>query len=210
VWVEAQTQLCERLRHQIDGQIPCEVIIDALIYDVQNETKALNIYSNSQSSSILSFGTHQNLYPDIVIVDKVIKQTKRLDFVLDSIDCSTAYDFLNLDIQGVELNALRSLGSYISNLKWIYTEVNFEMVYLDAPLIEEIDTFLKKYNFRRILTKKSKRGGLGDAFYVKNPSKLNLIRAFEFKCYSYLENFGRAVFSAGQKIRYLTNSHIPR
>jgi FkbM family methyltransferase len=191
IWVEAQAPLCEGLKLKIDGQIPYEIVINALIYDSNNERKDLNIASNSQSSSMLEFGTHSDLYPSIVYQDKITMETKRLDFVLESIDCKTTFDFINLDIQGVELNALRSLGEYISKIRWIYTEVNFQMVYEGTNHISEIDDFLNEFGFRRILTQKANRGGWGDAFYVKNPSKLIRLQASIYEWQLVLRNIKR-------------------
>ncbi len=34
------------------------------------------------------------------------------------------FNFLNLDIQGAELKALKSMGDYLNNVDYIYTEVN--------------------------------------------------------------------------------------
>ena len=77
-----------------------------------------------------------------------------------------SYDFLNLDIQGVELRAMISCGSYLDNIKYIYTEVNSGEVYESNDLIENIDTFLSDRGFSRAETAMTEFEW-GDAFYIK-------------------------------------------
>ena len=76
-------------------------------------------------------------------------------------------NFLNLDIQGAELKALKGLGKYIDNIDYIYTEVNTEKVYKDCALMSEIDDFLKEKGFERKCEAIYKQYGWGDAFYMR-------------------------------------------
>lgn len=77
------------------------------------------------------------------------------------------FDFLNLDIQGVELEALQGIGVYFEKIKWIYTEVNKSEVYKNCALIDDIDAFLKMEGFKRVATRWVKKQGWGDALYVR-------------------------------------------
>jgi len=76
-------------------------------------------------------------------------------------------NFLNFDIQGVELRALKSMEKYLSNVDYIYTEINTDYVYKDCNLVGEIDEYLKKFGFTRVATKIASNFGWGDAFYIK-------------------------------------------
>ena len=80
-------------------------------------------------------------------------------------------NFLNLDIQGVELRALKSMEKYLQHVQYIYTEVNTEQVYKGCDLVGDIDLYLAKYGFARVCTSMCGNYGWGDAFYVKK--KLN-------------------------------------
>ena len=62
-------------------------------------------------------------------------------------------NFVNLDIQGVELRALKSMEKYLQYVKYIYTEVNTEQVYKGCNLIGEIDEYLKRFGFVRVAQK---------------------------------------------------------
>ena len=77
-------------------------------------------------------------------------------------------NFLNIDIQGAELLALKGMGDLIKEYDYLYLEVNSEEVYMGCGLITEIDIYLEKYNFKRVETKWWGNAGWGDAFYIRN------------------------------------------
>jgi hypothetical protein len=76
-----------------------------------------------------------------------------------------------MDIQGSELLALLGANDIISNLDVIYTEINYDYIYENCALINEIDDYLTKHDFTRFKTKNIKdndgRPMWGDALYVK-------------------------------------------
>ena len=61
-------------------------------------------------------------------------------------------EFLNIDVQGAELNVFKGAHSLLSldSLKHIWCEVSWDNVYKDAPLLVDIDLYLNKYGFERI------------------------------------------------------------
>ena len=108
------------------------------------------------------------------------------------------FDFINFDIQGVELGALQGLGERLAHVKWAYLEVNERRLYGDCALVGEIDAFMDKAGFARIATRMVTSCGWGDALYVNTrkiskPSFLYLrTKAAAWKAYSVL----RATVSA--------------
>jgi len=170
VWVEAQKELCEDLMTMFDESFSSESVINALVWNEDNIEKTFHISNSTQSSSILAFGQHSKLYPSIVTVKSITLRTSRLDSIIQNGTQLRKFDFVNLDIQGVELQALQGMGSILDDVVWIYSEVNFEEMYRDCSRISEIDDYLSPFGFKRQLTKKAIRGGWGDALYVKNPS----------------------------------------
>jgi hypothetical protein len=78
----------------------------------------------------------------------------------------TQFNFLNIDVQGVELSVIKSFGDMIDKIDYIYTEVNTEELYVGGCLLNEIDSYLQKYNFIRCEIFMTKHNW-GDAFYIK-------------------------------------------
>ena len=76
------------------------------------------------------------------------------------------FNFLNFDIQGAELKALKGMEEYLDKVDYLYTEVNSDYVYKDCALITEIDDYLKQFNLVRVETSWTDCKW-GDAFYIK-------------------------------------------
>jgi len=132
------------------------------------QSAALHIASNSaQSSSILDFGTHRRYYPRIkYIADQKIVLMRMDDFLqTNSIDIND-FNFLNVDVQGVELNVMKSFGDSLDKLDYIYTEVNKEELYVGVDLLPEIDAYLDGIGFSRVALYMTPKHW-GDALYVK-------------------------------------------
>ena len=116
------------------------------------------------SSSIYELGLHKDYYPHIDYVDSFYADTKLLKDIIYKYNIH--YNFLNLDIQGAELNALKGMENYLHKVEYIYTEVNCDYVYKDCPLIDEIDEYLKKFGFDRVETIWQAGCKWGDALYI--------------------------------------------
>jgi len=140
-------------------------IITAAIWDIDDIKMKFNVASNSQSSSLLDFGTHRDSYPKIEYTKEIEVITKRLDTLLANSDIP---NFINLDIQGAELKAIMGLGKLIDKLDYIYTEVNWKQVYLGCANILDLDNYLCEKGFKRVITRRQKLLGWGDAFYIRS------------------------------------------
>jgi FkbM family methyltransferase len=131
-----------------------------------NEDKVVDMnieYSNnSQSSSILEPKIHIKQYPHIVFSGKIKVPMKRLDDIQIN-KCN----FINIDVQGYEMEVFKGGLNTLENIDYIISEVNRDEVYQNCTQIEELDIFLSKLNFVRVET--SWDGVTwGDALYVKN------------------------------------------
>jgi hypothetical protein len=116
------------------------------------------------SSSLLEFGSHSDSYPDITYVDEIQVETKRLDSILNDAEMP---NFVNLDIQGAELRALKGLGNLINKVDYIFVEVNRREVYKDCTIVRDLDSFLSEKAFRRVTTRWYYKQGWGDALYIR-------------------------------------------
>jgi hypothetical protein len=75
------------------------------------------------------------------------------------------YNVLILDIQGAELLALQGLSSLLNNFNTIYTEVNEEELYSGCCKLEDLDSYLSSFGFKRKYI--STLNGYGNALYIK-------------------------------------------
>lgn len=162
-WVEAMPDKVELIKNNPQIQI-----FQALIDIEDNKNIPFYITNNGQSSSLLEFGSHATNHPQVEVVKQINLTTTRLDTLIDNQNIPIQnINFLNLDIQGVELRALKSMEKYLQHIDFIYTEVNSEEVYKKCDLIQDMDSYLYTFGFKRVATRMVDNVGWGDAFYIK-------------------------------------------
>lgn len=160
LWIEAlpgKVNLCKQ-------SYPNLLIENAVVSDVV-EIVRFNVSNNGQSSSMLDFGLHSTFHPHIHYVTCFEIETKLLKNILPNYNIN--YNFLNLDIQGAELKALKGMEEYLHNVDYIYTEVNSDYVYKECALITDLDEYLLKFGLHRVETKWCENYRWGDAFYIR-------------------------------------------
>jgi len=191
VWIEAQEDLIRDCRLNVK-KFPEKnhKFFQGLIWNEDNILLDFHKANHSQSSSLFEFARHKKLYPEIESVAISRMRTITLAKLLPD---NVEFDFINLDIQGSELQALQGLGERIRELKWIYVEVNKKEIYKGIPLVSDLDKFLKNYSFFRVVTKWVAGSGWGDALYMRSDiyfglSKIQQIQIYFTKCF-YLLNF---------------------
>jgi len=164
-WVEAMPDKVEFCKQRYGNGLH---IYQAVIDETDGSEVTFHVTNNGQSSSILEFGTHAIKHPQVHVVNTVKTTTVRLDTLLakESVPVPLL-NFVNLDIQGVELRAMKSMEKYLQHVDYIYTEVNTEEVYKGCNLIGEIDTYLQGFGFQRVAQHIYTELGWGDAFYMK-------------------------------------------
>jgi len=159
LWVEAlpdKVELCKQ-------RYPNVLIENAVVSD-KIEKVVFNVSNNGQSSSILDFGLHSHYHSHVHYVNSFEVETKLLKDVISKYDIE--YNFLNFDIQGAELKALKGMEEYLPTVDYLYTEVNSDYVYKDCALIEELDEYLLKFGLVRVETQMTEYKW-GDAFYIR-------------------------------------------
>lgn len=119
--------------------------------------------NKGMSSSLLQPELHLKQYPKIVFDSKEMIKIDKLDNIRFD---RSLYNMINIDVQGYELEVFKGAINTLKYIDYIYTEVNFEHLYKDCCLVWELDEFLNKFGFMRILTEKSNRTW-GDALYKK-------------------------------------------
>ena len=132
-----------------------------------NENKKIEMFietaNQGQSSSILEPNIHTKQYPHITFDSKLEVVMVRLD---DFITNRYNYNFINIDVQGYELEVFKGAKKTLENIDYIMSEVNRDEVYKDCPMVEDLDEYLGGYNFKRVETTWD-GGTWGDALYIK-------------------------------------------
>jgi FkbM family methyltransferase len=163
IWIEGNTLLVDKIKSKYSDVI----IFDGLISDVDNKEYDFIITNNGQSSSILELEEHLKEHPDVYEVNRYKKNTITIDTLLEKEKYENKlFEFVNIDIQGAELLALKGMTNVLLKAKYLYLEVNVKHLYKDCPLLTDIDEYLKKFGYER-KEKMITHWGWGDALYVK-------------------------------------------
>jgi FkbM family methyltransferase len=168
VFIEAIPDVYEKLKVNLSGYENA-LAVNACLSDENGKEVDFNISSNEgQSSSFLQFGTHKTAHPDVTFVDQIKLTTKRLDSLIEELNLNIhEFNFLNMDLQGAELLALRGLGDQLRYFKYAYLEVNKDELYKGCPMVEDLDMYLIGFGFRRVETSWAGNFGWGDALYLR-------------------------------------------
>jgi len=161
IWIEGNPEIFLKLKANINHN-PQAIALNYVIGD-ENKPVTFHVANNgSQPSSVLELGAHANQHPDVRFVRDIETTMHRIDSLgLDLTDV----DFLNIDLQGFELQALKGMGDLLRGFKWAYLEVNRDDTYKGCAQIESIDLFMSEFRFKRVETKWC--GIWGDALYVR-------------------------------------------
>tara|TARA_Y100000592_G_scaffold81767_1_gene129781 strand:- start:4421 stop:5050 length:630 start_codon:yes stop_codon:yes gene_type:complete len=118
---------------------------------------------DGQSSSILKPKQHLELHPDVSF-----NGTEEVEVcLLDEYDVGDS-NFINIDVQGYELEVFRGGKKTLEKIDYIYCEVNRDEVYEGNAMVEDMDEFLDAYGFERVETKWPETYYTwGDALYIK-------------------------------------------
>ena len=168
-YVEANPRLMPALRAKA-AQYPGRVFVAHAAASDSDGTVRLRLTSMDQSSSILPLGKHKQIYPSIREVGQVEVRSRCLDTLLaeEGLD-PRDFNFLNLDIQGAELMALRGATKLLSAITAVNTEINLQELYEGAALHGEVEEFMHNIGFSRAAMVTPWHPSWGDAFYVRKP-----------------------------------------
>lgn len=170
LWVEALPDVYRQLLAHISRYEGRQRAFRACLSDQDGQRVVFHVASNqAQSSSFLEFGTHSQEHPTVKFVRDVAMITSRLDtfFKIWGVDIPHGGRwFLNVDLQGAELLALRGMGDLLHRFSYAYIEVNEKELYRGCPLVGEIDAYLGSYGFKPREVKMT-GSGWGDKFYSK-------------------------------------------
>jgi len=114
----------------------------------------LEKYNNMGSSSMLKIdfsnrNTDDSDYNRPNPQKEIIVNGTRLDTFMEE-SHNENIDLLCVDLQGYELNAIKSLGDYLHNVKYIITETSIVSTYTNGASFVELNDYLSTYNFKYV------------------------------------------------------------
>ena len=119
--------------------------------------------NDNTSASVLKPKNHLQLHPHVKFGEKIeVKMDK-----LDNLDIDkTNYNFINIDVQGYELEVFKGGMETLEGIDYIMAEINRDEVYEDCPHIDELKDFLSPYGFQLVEWDWAGRQW-GDGFFIK-------------------------------------------
>jgi len=123
--------------------------------------------TRGDSSSLKKPNTHLTLYPEIkfkeIEIDVIRPETWLKKNSIKKID------LLWMDVQGAELEILKSFGKALDSVKVIHSEVTYFPYYENVPLYDEFKEFLEKKGFDIFeIIKENSTSHQGDVVFVNH------------------------------------------
>lgn len=166
IWVEANKELIPKIKQAVGRNN----VYNLAVCDKDFETRKFNIiYSldktNPGCSSLFNLKKHSEYYPMIVKEREEYVTTIKLDTLIKPFGYHN-FNFLNLDIQGAELLALKGAKKYLEYVDLVYTEFSLEELYEGCCLLWQLDDYLRDFGFVRTELSRP-HNSWGDCLYEK-------------------------------------------
>lgn len=168
IWVDADiehiTPLLARLQKYKNYQV-----FTACLTEKDGDILTFHVSNNEgQSSSILDLQHHKVAHPEVIYTKDVQVVTKRADTLLSENNIDIAdYSFVNIDVQGAELQVLKGFGDLLHKVQYLYLEINELPLYKNCALLPEIQQYLFHYNLFMVEKKMAGNFGWGDALFTR-------------------------------------------
>lgn len=171
IWVEAIPEVYQRLLQYLEA-VGCSEgasCINACVSNESDKEVEFHISNNeAQSSSFLELGHHKIIHPTVEYVDTIKLHTVTVPVMLARNGLNLrGIDFINADLQGAELLAIKGMGSTLSLFKYLYLEVNKRDTYVGCATVEEVDKYVSGFGFKRVETGQWVADTWTDALFIK-------------------------------------------
>ena len=148
LWIEPIPEVFAALQSNLSG-FPGQAALQALITDQDGAEYPFNVASNNgASSSILEFGQHRDIWPDVHFTNTITLKSLTLAslFRREGID-PTPYQALVMDTQGSELLVLKGAISMLGGFRYVKTEAADFESYAGCCQLSDIRAFMEKHGF---------------------------------------------------------------
>lgn len=166
LWIEPIPEVFEQLKSNLEGY-PRQKGYCYLITDKEDAEYDFHIANNiGQSSSILDFKYHKDIWPEVSFTRSVKMRSRTLTSFLERerIDVG-GYDALVIDTQGSELLVLEGARPALPAFKYIKTEAADFEAYAGCCRVDEIGAYLGRNGFREWHRCKVASHAAGGSYY---------------------------------------------
>jgi FkbM family methyltransferase len=151
VWIEPIPAVFEKLKHNLI-HYPDQIALQALVTDQDDKEYTFHVASNEgASSSILEFGQHGDIWPEVRFEHTLQLKSITLTSLFQKHSIApSAHDALVMDTQGSELLVLQGALPILQHFRFIKTEVADFEVYEGCCQLNELKTFLEAQGFHEL------------------------------------------------------------
>jgi FkbM family methyltransferase len=161
IFFEPLSDNFKKLKENVDSKF---TLINKALGDFNGTIEMYVEKENSgQSSSVLKPSLHLVQYPHITFPDKETVEMVRLDNIEFNRE---SFNFINIDVQGYELEVFKGASETLKSVDYIMTELNIEELYEGCARFRDVELFLAGYGFKIVETNWA---GFtwGDGFFIK-------------------------------------------
>lgn len=166
LWIEPIPDVFRTLKTNLEGY-PRQQARQGLITDKDGAEYDFHVASNvGQSSSILDFKQHREIWPEVTFTGSLRLRSRTLGSFLQEqgIDVGR-YDALVVDTQGAELLVLKGAREILGAFKYIQAEVADFEAYAGCCTIDDLGAFLGASGFKEWLRHKVSSHAGGGSYY---------------------------------------------
>lgn len=161
---EPHPELAKQARAATHGAENVEIVAAGLGPEAGSKPFHVSGGASSASSSFRTPNAYRTVQPRISFRKTIPARMERLDAALDARGLEK-FDFLWLDVQGMELDVLKSVESRLPRASAVFVEVCRVELFDDCALLPETEAFLESCGFAMVLDQSVGRP-YGDALFV--------------------------------------------
>lgn len=167
-YIECHPDLFKQLSKNVGSDNCCECAVSDIDRQEVNFYKVESFDRSNRGCGSLRLPTGILNNPYLEQLETITVKTRTLDSLHNEYG---PFDGLNCDSQGHELSILSGGHEFLSNpdLKFVFLEFNTVSYYEGDCQLNQLDDFLDKYGFERVITEFAGDGSLpwGDCCYIR-------------------------------------------
>lgn len=165
LYVEANESLIPDLKEKFKDNANIQ-IVKAVISSHKHKA-VFKVHNDTHTSSILDMDFIAESHPELTIEREQEVETTSLDeLMVDNKIDPTLFNFLTIDVQGVEYEALLGSEKTLETIDFVYTEVETKSLYIGAENYSKIREFLYSKGFV-LVTEQIRNWYWGDCLFQK-------------------------------------------